>query len=54
MAKKLHVVITPANWGRMKEYIDAYNVDPGRVTPKFKPADVVNLALQTFLARRKG
>ena len=54
MAKKLHVIITPANWGRMKEYIDVYNADPDRVTPKFKPADVVNLALHSFLSRRKG
>jgi len=49
MAKKLHVEITPANWTRLKEYIDAYNADPTRVTPKHKPGDVINLALHQLL-----
>ena len=49
MAKKLHVEITSANWTRMKEYIDTYNADPSRVTPKYKPADVINLALHRLL-----
>ena len=54
MAKKLHVEITPSNWHRMKSYIEAYNVDPRRVTPRYKPADVINLALVTYLKSRKG
>jgi hypothetical protein len=49
MAKKLHVEITPANWHRIKEYIELYNADPDRITPRFKPADVVNLSLFEFL-----
>ena len=53
MAKKLHVEITLANWSRMKDYIGAYNEDPGRVTPKFKPADVINLALHQLLKARQ-
>ena len=52
MARKLHVEITSANWTRMKAYIDAYNADPSRVTPKYKPADVVNLALHQLLKSR--
>ena len=54
MAKKLHVEITPANWSRMKEYIDAYNSDRARVTPRYKPADVINLALHQLLKSRKA
>jgi hypothetical protein len=54
MAKKLHVEITPANWSRMKDYIDTYNADPSRVTPRFKPADVINLAIHQLLKARKG
>jgi len=54
VAKKLHIEITPANWKRMKEYISVYNADPGRVTPKFKPADIVNRALHEFFPAGKG
>jgi hypothetical protein len=54
MAKKLHVEITPANWSRMKDYIDTYNADPSRVTPRFKPADVINLALYQLLKTRRA
>ncbi len=53
MAKKLHVEITLANWSRMKDYIGAYNADPARVTPKYKPADVINLALHQLLKAKK-
>ena len=49
MSKKLHVEITPANWRRIKEYIELYDADPERITPRHKPADVVNLALFEFL-----
>jgi hypothetical protein len=54
VAKKLHVEITPANWHRMKDYMEEYNADPSRVTPRFKPADVINLALNQYLKTRKG
>jgi hypothetical protein len=53
MAKKLHVEITPANWQRMKDFIDTYNQDPRRVTPRYKPADVINLALFALLKTKK-
>ena len=53
MAQKLHVEITPANWSRLKEYIDRYNGDVRRVTPKYKPADVINLALHQLLKALK-
>jgi hypothetical protein len=49
MGRKLHVEIPPANWRRIKEYIELYNADPKRVTPRFKPADVINLALFEYL-----
>jgi hypothetical protein len=53
MARKLHVEITPANWARIKEYIELYNADPKRVTPRYKPADVINRALHEFLKDKK-
>jgi len=54
MAKKLHIEITPANWERMKEYLDLYNGDPQRVTPRYKPADVINRALHEHLKSKRG
>ena len=54
MAKKLHVEITPANWHRMKNYMEEYNADTARVTPRFKPADVINLALHQYLMKKKS
>ncbi len=54
MAKKLHVEITHANWQRMKEYLDRYNSDPERITPRFKRADVINLALFGYLKSVKA
>lgn len=54
MAKKLHVEITPANWSRMKDYIESYNSDLRRVTPRYKPADVINLALHQLLKLKKS
>lgn len=50
--RKLHFELTPANNRRIEAYIDAYNKDPGRVTPKIKTADVVNRALDTWLSAR--
>ena len=54
MAKKLHVEIMPANWHRMKDFIEEYNADIRRVTPRFKPADVINLALSQYLKSKKA
>jgi hypothetical protein len=54
VAKKLHVEIMPANWHRMKDYIASYNVDLRRVTPRYKPADVINLALSQYLKAHKA
>jgi hypothetical protein len=53
VAKKLHVEITPANWQRLKDYIVDYNADLRRVTPRYKPADVVNLALSQYLKSKR-
>lgn len=54
MARKLHVEISPANWKRVKEYLETYNKDPQRITPRFKPAHVINMALAEYLARVQG
>lgn len=54
MAKKLHVEITPANWQRIKEYIKLYNEDPERISPRYKPADVINLSLFEYLKKRRA
>ena len=53
VAKKLHVEIMPANWQRMKDYILEYNADIRRMTPRYKPADVINLALSLYLKSKK-
>jgi len=47
---KLHFELTPANNKRLEAYIDSYNRNPGRVTPKIKTADVVNQAMDTWLS----
>ncbi len=49
---KLHVEIPRANWERIEAYLKAYNEDAGRMTPKFKLAHVVNLALVQYLTGR--
>lgn len=49
---KLHVEIPLANWARIEAYLKAYNEDEGRVTPKIKPAHVINEALVQYLAGR--
>jgi hypothetical protein len=54
LVKKLHVEITPANWHRMKNYIEEYNADLRRITPRYKPADVINLALSRYLKAKKA
>lgn len=48
--RKLHFELSPANNQRLKEYIESYNKDPDRVTPKIKTADVVNQALDRWLS----
>lgn len=53
-ARKLHVEITPANQARVDAYLDEYNSDRSRVTPRLKIAHVVNLALDEFLGERVG
>ena len=54
MARKLHVEISPANWKRTKEFIQRYNDNPKRLTPRYKPADVINLALADYLRARRS
>lgn len=48
-AEKLHVEIAPGNWARLEGRLKSYNNSPDRITPKIKPADVVNEALARFL-----
>ena len=48
-SRKLHVEIARGNWKRLAAFIEAYNRDPGRVTPKIKPAHVINDALARYL-----
>jgi hypothetical protein len=52
-AKKLHIEIMPANWGRLNDYIEEYNEDPERVTPKIKYGHVINEALRLYFKKRK-
>jgi len=48
-SKKLHVEIARGNWKRLEKFIDDYNKDPERMTPKLKQADVINEALALYL-----
>ena len=50
---KLHVEIPRANWERVEAYLQAYNEDAGRMTPKIKLAHVVNMALVQFLSGKE-
>lgn len=50
---KLHVELTQANWERLKAHVEAYNQDEGRVTPKIKPAHVINQALLEYLSGKE-
>jgi len=51
---KIHVEIPQANWERIESYLKAYNEDEGRMTPKIKPAHVINQALAEFLTGRSA
>jgi len=51
-SSKLHVEIAQGNWERLQAYLQTYNEDEGRMTPKFKPAHVINQALVQFLTER--
>jgi len=51
---KQHFELTPGNARKLAEYLKRYNLDSSRLTPKFKIADVVNLALHRWLLRQRG
>ena len=53
-AAKLHVELTHGNWERLKAYIERYNLDEARVTPKIKPAHAINQALVEYLSGREA
>ena len=50
--RKQHFELSPANKKRMDAYIEAFNEDPERVTPRLKIGDVVNAALDAWLSKR--
>ena len=50
--RKLHVDILPGNWTRVRTWVDRYNADPERSTPRIKVRHVVNLALDRYLSER--
>ncbi len=52
--KTLHVEIMQANWTRMKDYINAYNNSPGRITPKIKNGDIINEALVRYFKAKNS
>jgi hypothetical protein len=49
---KQHFELSPANSRRLDEYLERYNGDPNRVTPRLKIGDVVNRAMDEWFARR--
>ncbi len=50
--RKLHVDILPGNWTRLRTWVDRYNADPDRITPRIKVRHVVNRALNRYLSAR--
>jgi len=55
-ARMINVEIAPGNQSAMDRYVDWYNHQPDRSTPKIGYTDLVNEALDRFLgsAGRKG
>jgi hypothetical protein len=51
---KQHFELSPANAKRMDSYIERFNEDPARVSPRIKIGDVVNCALDEWLSGRSG
>ena len=51
---KQHFELSPANRRRLDDYLERFNTDPSRVSPKMKTADVVNRALDLWLRRHEG
>lgn len=51
---KLHLEIPMANWERIEAYLEAYNENAARTTPRFKLAHVINLALEQYLKERRA
>jgi hypothetical protein len=51
---KQHFELSPANRRRMDIYLERYNEDPSRVTSKLKIGDIVNQAVNDWLARHGG
>jgi hypothetical protein len=51
--KKLHFEVLPDNWDKINHYIESYNKDPKRVTPKIKYSHVVNEAIHLFLKKQE-
>jgi hypothetical protein len=51
--KKLHFEVLSINSIKMDKYIEDYNKDNLRVTPKIKYADVINKALDKYLTKRE-
>jgi hypothetical protein len=49
-SRKQHFELSPANRRGLEAYLDWYNGNPSRMTPKWKTGDVVNKALALWLA----
>lgn len=52
--EKTHFELSPANARRLEEYLELYNSDPHRVSPRIKIGHVVNQALDRWLSERIG
>jgi hypothetical protein len=51
---KQHFELSPANSKRLDAYLDRFNEDPKRVTPRLKIGDVVNRALDEWFSEPLG
>jgi hypothetical protein len=52
--KDIHVEIAPMNWKNIEAALEAYNENPGRVTPKIKADHLINEAIDRYLREPGG
>ena len=50
-SKKINVTVAPANWARMKKYLQSYNESENRTGPKLKYTDVINEAISRYITQ---
>ena len=52
--KKVNIEIAPAVRRELDDYLDTYNKNPDRSTPKLNYTDIINDALKLFFDEKMG